>query len=1019
MSYPGDPALASDVQQRILTTFQQTLDLASKGSRQEALLGCDFILRLDPQFGPARTLQQLVQAGRSGPQLAALFSGVEVAPPPAAALPVFEDLPIDLPDDFGFAAGAGTGAGGASEPLGDRLGRLLAERRFGDILEEAERERQAMAGDPHARQIVEQARARLEAAPYLKTFIDSARQALQSGESEEAERLMRKARVLDPEHPELLALEEARKFYTDPARSMGGRRRGIQMDEEPETPVPEPAADLELPDVDFSFAGLAQDDYSMGASDAGDAAADSGGDEGSAASGEHSVRIEELLESGQSACDRGEYQAAIDAWSRIFLIDIDHQEAARRIEKARQLKAEREREVEEILHEGMERFDGGAFEPAEAAFEKVLELSPGHLVALEYLERIRERQRGAPAVSAGGVTAGALRAGEAPGAAAEATRAGLRAPRENMSGEILVPPEPGQGAPRSAPERGDFAVAAKRRNAPARGFLWIGGAVLLLLLAGGWLLLRNRASLFPNSQEPLQTAAPATSDVIARARGLHSEGKTAVAIAQLRRLPPQEPQYAEAQSLISQWEALIKPAEPVPAGLPPERLAMRQELVAGAERACREQEFLRCDRWLTEAAALAPLTPDLAQLQAQARQGLAPLTEELNMYGDGEYDFLLNKLWRRREAEPGNRDIRRLIVDSYYNLGILDLQRGDPAAAADKFREALKIDATDRRSSGSRISPRSTASATRTCSSRSSSRTCHRDDPRARRTVPLRPAALRPAARCAAACGGRARRDPCPPHRPPCRATGVAAAVRRRGAGRGQAGAGDSQSFSRSVALVPVRRNAGRAGPGTGAGAASGGARRAASCSGGIRRDRADLPAAAGGVRRSRDPRRRRRRRCSRCDVARRRAQCPVAAAFARLPARVLVPLLRDLAGVLGTDAGHGLGRSRGAQRGDGAPLVRADGAALARPLADLGTAWAAGPAGAVGPLARRPAVRLQHLRDAVLRFVRRLIAPSRCARAPAPARSPAHPEIAERGRRGHAHSGREPGTSAARPPAW
>ncbi len=108
MSYPGDPALASDVQQRILTTFQQTLDLASKGSRQESLLGCDFILRLDPQFGPARTLQQLVQAGRSGPQLAALFSGVEVAPP-AAALPVFEDLPIDVPDDFGFAAPAATG----------------------------------------------------------------------------------------------------------------------------------------------------------------------------------------------------------------------------------------------------------------------------------------------------------------------------------------------------------------------------------------------------------------------------------------------------------------------------------------------------------------------------------------------------------------------------------------------------------------------------------------------------------------------------------------------------------------------------------------------------------------------------------------------------------------------------------------------------------------------------------------------------------------------------------------------
>ncbi|MEO8196685.1 MAG: tetratricopeptide repeat protein [Thermoanaerobaculia bacterium] len=679
MSYPGDPALASDVKQRILTTFQQTLELASKGSRQDALLGCDFILRLDPQFGPARTLQQLVQAGRSGPQLSALFGGGEVVPP---APPAFAEPPIDLSDDVPFVAP------NAAEPLSSRFARLLEERRFGDILTAAEQEGRSLAGDAQARQIVEQARARLEAAPYVKTFVDSARQALQAGDNEEAERLMRKARVLDPDHPEILAVEEAQKFYADPERAMGGRRRGIQMDEEPDTTVPVASQDLELPEVDFSFAGLAQDDYSFGEPVAGAGAG------GAHASGEHSVRIAELLESGQAACDRGEYQAAIDAWSRIFLIDIDHQEAARRIEQARQLKAEREREVEEIFHEGVARFDSGSFEPAKLAFNRVLELSPGHLVALEYQEKIRERQMGAPSAAVGAATA-ALRPSDVPGAAPEGVRAGTRSARENMSGEILVPPEPGFDASRSATERSDFAMAAKRRNAPARGFLWIGGVVLLLLLAGGWLLLRNRASLFPNSKEPLQAAVPPTVDLIARARNLHAEGKTAVAIAQLRRLPPQEPQFAEAQSLISQWEALIKPAEPVPAALPPERQEKRQDLAAGAERACREQEFLRCDRWLTEAAAIAPLSPEQVQLQAQAKQGLLPLAEELKLYGDGDFDFLLNKLWRRREAEPGNRDVRQLIVDAYYNLGILDLQRGDPAAAADKFREALAIDPED------------------------------------------------------------------------------------------------------------------------------------------------------------------------------------------------------------------------------------------------------------------------------------------------------------------------------------
>ncbi len=687
MSYPGDPALASDVKQRILTTFQQTLELASKGSRQEALLGCDFILRLDPQFGPARTLQQLVQAGRSGPQLAALFGGGEVvppAPPPRASAvsPAFAEPLLDLSDDVPFAAPTG------AEPASSRFARLLAERRFGDILTAAEQEGPNLSGDAQARQLVEQARARLEAAPYVKTFVDSARQAMQTGDSEEAERLMRKARVLDPDHPEILALDEAQKFYADPERAMGGRRRGIQMDEEPATPAAAAVQDLELPEVDFSFAGLAEDDYSFGGPVAGS------GDSAAQPAGEHSVRIAELLESGQAACDRGEYQAAIDAWSRIFLIDIDHQEAARRIEKARQLKAEREREVEEIFHEGVARFDSGSFEPAKLAFNRALELSPGHLVALEYLEKIRERQLGAPSAAVGAATA-ALRPSDLPGVALDGGRPGGRGARENMSGEILVPPEPGDGAPRTAAERSDFAVAAKRGNAPARGFLWIGGAVLLLLLAGGWLLLRNRASLFPNSKEPLQAAVPPTVDPIARARNLHAEGKTAVAIAQLRHLPPQEPQFAEAQSLISQWEALIKPAEPVPAALPPERQQKRQDLVAGAERACREQEFLRCDRWLTEAATIAPLSPEQVQLQAQAKQGLAPLAEELKLYGDGDFDFLLNKLWRRREAEPGNRDVRRLIVDAYYNLGILDLQRGDPAAAADKFREAVALDPAD------------------------------------------------------------------------------------------------------------------------------------------------------------------------------------------------------------------------------------------------------------------------------------------------------------------------------------
>ena len=443
---------------------------------------------------------------------------------------------------------------------------------------------------------------------------------------------------------------------------------------------------LELPEVDFRFGDAGDDELSFGGEGVGALDERAGG-------GENAGRIPELLAEGQGAFERGEFQAAIDAWSRIFLIDIDHHEAARRIEQARQLKAEREREVEELFHGGVGQFDVADFDGAERSFRRVLELAPGYVLAEEYLEKIDERRAGAPSASAA-ATLGSPRAGVEPGAG-EGARGGGRGGRDRVGGEILVPPEPGSSRSRGTDDRPAFAVAAKRRSGPSVSFLFIGGAVLALLLAGGWLLVKNRARLFPNAKEPLDSPAPAMADPMARAKALHADGKTAIAIAQLRRLPPQDAHYAEAQSLIVQWEALVKPADPVPAGPPPELRVKRAGLLESAEKACREEEFLRCRRLLDQAAALAPLEPSLLSLSENANQGLLPLAEELRIYADEDFDHLLNRLWRRRESEPNNRDVKQLIVDSYYNLGVLELQRGDPAAAAERFREARKLEPAD------------------------------------------------------------------------------------------------------------------------------------------------------------------------------------------------------------------------------------------------------------------------------------------------------------------------------------
>ena len=81
--------------------------------------------------------------------------------------------------------------------------------------------------------------------------------------------------------------------------------------------------------------------------------------------------------------------------------------------------------------------------------------------------------------------------------------------------------------------------------------------MLLLALAGAWFFLQNREQLFPNSQEeeaaPPAAAAKASADPIGRAERLHKAGRTTTALSQLKRIPPSDPHYAKAQTLIAEW----------------------------------------------------------------------------------------------------------------------------------------------------------------------------------------------------------------------------------------------------------------------------------------------------------------------------------------------------------------------------------------------------------------------------------------------------------------------------------
>lgn len=662
MSYPGDPSLSPDVQHRILATFEQTLALAEQGNRQEALLGCDFVLRMDPHFAPARQLVERLNNGNGSLDVRDLRAA---APAAAATAQPAEDLfdlsglGDELPDlpDEPLAAGG---------DLNARLQGLYASRSFEELLAAAEREVSAVIADPRLGALAEAARERLEAGPYVAKFLGKAQQVLAGGDIAEAGRLLAKARSLDATHPGIAALELEVAARAPAAPALAAT---------PPPAMPGLAAELPSP----LRSGMTEDLLGGGSGDA-----------------ESERRIAQLLAEGQAALDGGDPQAAIDSWSRIFLIDIDHQEAARRIERARKVKAENERQVEEIFHDGIGSLEAGDAAAARRSFERVLELQPGYLAAREYLDQIEAGAVSVPRPRPAGVPPAAP--GPAVGGGEAAAAPGHELPDLTdleLKEEILVPPEPGEAPARSA-ERRPAAAAAVREGLFDRKFLYIGGAVLALVLAAAAYVFLNRDSFWPNSDSD-ELAAPAPApDPVERALALHRAGKAPLAIAQLRRLPLGSPHHQRAQALIAEWESPAAPAAPAgPPALAPAVEARRQAVLSAARQAFSGGSFLLAIERFEEAATIAELDAADADQLSKAKVRLEPLSQQIALVRDREWEYAIPALWRLREADPGNRDIDRLLVDSYYNMGVRDLQRFDPESAAKQFEEALKLDPDD------------------------------------------------------------------------------------------------------------------------------------------------------------------------------------------------------------------------------------------------------------------------------------------------------------------------------------
>lgn len=112
-------------------------------------------------------------------------------------------------------------------------------------------------------------------------------------------------------------------------------------------------------------------------------------------------RIEHLLVTGLDHYFAGEFDAAINRWTRVLFLDRSHDRARAYIDRARSAQAEQQRISEALVHQGLEAFDRGEVTRARALLSDALDQGASHDVALGVIGRIDRldvsRQPAAPA----------------------------------------------------------------------------------------------------------------------------------------------------------------------------------------------------------------------------------------------------------------------------------------------------------------------------------------------------------------------------------------------------------------------------------------------------------------------------------------------------------------------------------------------------------------------------------------------------------------------------------------------
>lgn len=664
-TYLGNTSLPSAVKDRVLSTFQQAITLYKQGRTEEVAQGCSLILRMDPMFDPAKKLLEKTNNPNAPIDIDSLSPAESEAMKEARAALAARDF--------------------------QRANDLTAELLRNDFTNE------------EARVVNDSARERMEAAPFVDQFIRKAETFNAQGNKVAARAEIEKARALDRDHPAIRQLAESLSASETaapaPSFSSGGSPSFVV-----DTPTPPPTARGAAQATDFGFTfeeekasgpEISFDGFSFdtppkevaapppaATSPAGsggfsfDAAPPAaGGFDFSAAplaaGGDDQRKIQQYLADGDRAASAGDYQQAVDLWSRIFLIDVTNDDASQRIEKAKVKRREIETKVEALIAAGEQAF-GRDTDAARAKFNEALRLDPTNGVAQDYLGRMNSpvAERSAPEP-------------ETPFIPPTPERDIFADDVPTGGYDSLKPRDP-------VPAKKDVKVKSSVPSAPSKRGASIGiGATIagvVVVAAIGWFVWSKYMA--KPAFEPSATQA-----TIHQAEGLAQRGRFDEAIAKLQDVKPADPLHDKALEMIADLQNKKSQAAETVNGRPSK--VVYDESITAGRTAFDAHDYDAAKKAFDTAARIKALPADVQPIYDAASQQTARLEGARSLFADQKYQQAIANLDPLLLADPQNQSIRRMLVGAHFNLGAAALQEERIPDAMREFDDVLKNDPND------------------------------------------------------------------------------------------------------------------------------------------------------------------------------------------------------------------------------------------------------------------------------------------------------------------------------------